>query len=64
MYDIVTMIHTCINSGGLIPYDGIPTKEYVAVAIPLAVIYIFLAIAGIIFAIVCLVFNFVYRKKR
>ena len=49
---------------GLVPYDGVPTKEYVAVAIPVTVIYIFLATAGIIFAVLCLIFNFVFRNKR
>jgi gamma-aminobutyric acid type B receptor len=53
-----------IPTGGLVPYDGIPTKEFVAIAIPVTVIFVFLASAGIIFAIVCLIFNFIYRKKK
>ena len=49
---------------GLIPYDGVPAKEYVTIAVPVTAIFIFLALVGIVFAIVCLVFNFMFRKKR
>ncbi len=49
---------------GLVPYDGVPDEEYVAVGIPVTVVYIFLSVAGIIFAVLCLIFNFVYRNKR
>ena len=51
-------------SGRLVPYDGVPTIEYVTVAIPVTVVYVLLSVAGIIFAILCLIFNFVYRNKR
>lgn len=49
---------------GVIPYDGVPTKEFVAVALPVTIVYVFLASVGIIFTIVCLVFNYIYRKKK
>lgn len=49
---------------GLVPYDGVPGEEYVTVAIPVTVVYILLSVAGIIFAVLCLIFNFVYRNKR
>ena len=49
---------------GVIPYDGIPIKEFVAVAIPVTVIYVVLASTGIIFAMICLVFNYMYRNKK
>ena len=39
-------------------------KEFVAIAIPVTVIFVFLASAGIIFAIVCLIFNFIYKNKK
>ncbi len=49
---------------GLVPYDGVPIEEIETVAVPLTVIYTLLATAGIIFAIVCLVFNFVFRQRK
>ena len=52
------------HAGGLVPYDGVPTNKYVTVAIPVTIVYILLSVAGIIFAILCLIFNFVYRNKR
>ena len=50
--------------GGLIPYDGVPIEEDVTVALPLTVIVILLATAGIAFTIACLIFNFVFREKK
>lgn len=49
---------------GLVPYDGVPTEEYVTVGVPVTVVYILLSVIGIIFAVLCLIFNFVYRNKR
>ncbi len=49
---------------GLVPYDGVPIEEIETVAMSLTVIYCLLATAGIVFAIVCLVFNFVFRKRK
>ncbi len=50
--------------GGQIPYDGVPVEEIETVAVPLTVIYSILSIAGIIFAIVCLMFTFILRNKK
>ena len=49
---------------GLVPYDGVPTEEYVTVGVPVTVVYILLSVIGIIFAVLCLIFNFMYRNKR
>ena len=46
-----------------VPYDGVPTTRLVTVKVALAVFYIILGVAGIIFAIGCLCFNFIYRKN-
>ena len=43
------------------PYDGIAGEQNVTVSVPHAVIFIFLAIAGIVFAIICLVFNLKFK---
>ena len=47
-----------------IPSDGIPIEEVVTVAVPLTVVYVILATAGLLFTVVCLAFNFIFRKRR
>ena len=54
---------TCIP-GGVIPYDGVPMEQEVAVAIPIIVIFSILAAVGIVFSVVCLAFNFIFRRKK
>ena len=51
------------NVGGT-PYDGRPIKIIEAVDISLTVIFIALATAGIVLAIVCLIFNFIFRERK
>lgn len=51
-------------SGDLVPYDGVPKTVIDTTATPLVVVIILLAVAGIVFALGCLAFNFVYRKTR
>ena len=46
------------------PYDGVPNPETDKVAVPLAVVVYLLAVAGIVFALVCFAFNFAFRKTR
>lgn len=50
--------------GGPVPYDGIPIVEIVTVALPLTVIYSLCATGGIMFVIVCLLFNFLCRDRK
>ena len=52
------------TTDGLIPYDGMPVVQIDTVPIPLVVIIFLLAAAGIIFTIICLIFNIVFSKKR
>ena len=47
-----------------IPNDGIPLKDTVTVAFPLTVMFVLLATAGLVFTIVCLAFNFIFRNKK
>ena len=47
-----------------VPFDGIPVLKTVAVAIPLSVIYVILATAGLLLAVACLVFNFIFRERK
>lgn len=53
-----------VRPDGLIPYDGVPIEMTETVELPLTVLYSLLATAGIIFAIICLVFNFHFRKQK
>ena len=55
----------CLNfSDGLIPFDGMPTVMLVHTHLALAVVIYILAAAGVVFAIVCLVFNFAFRQRK
>ena len=49
------------NCADGVPSDGIPIEEVVAVSIELTVVYVILASVGIMFAVVCLTFTFVFR---
>ena len=50
--------------GGVVSYDGVPTEKDVSVDLSLTVIFSILATAGIVFAVTCLVFNFIFRDKK
>ncbi len=56
--------HYVFHSDGLIPYDGVPIEQIETVAVPLTVIYSTFATLGISFAIVCLIFNFIFRNRK
>ena len=47
-----------------VPPDGIPKQVIVSTALALTVIYYILAIAGIIFALVCVGFNIIFRNRK
>ncbi len=47
-----------------IPPDGTPEQVVHAVDLALTVMYTFFASIGIIFGIVCLIFNCVFRKRK
>ncbi|XP_019853928.1 PREDICTED: gamma-aminobutyric acid type B receptor subunit 2-like [Amphimedon queenslandica] len=51
-------------SDGVLPYDGFPVIGITTNSIALVVIYDIVAGIGIIFAIVCFIFNIIFRKKR
>lgn len=59
-FDLITYIHSAAGR----PYDGQPNIETETVSVVLTVIFSLLATAGIVFAIVCLVFNITFRKKK
>ena len=47
-----------------VPSDGVPDAAIVTVAAPVTAIFSILAVCGIGFAVVCLIFNFVSRNKK
>ncbi|XP_064390840.1 gamma-aminobutyric acid type B receptor subunit 2-like [Halichondria panicea] len=49
---------------GGVPPDGTPVPQFVTYHLALVIPYYILAVAGLIFCTVCLVFNFTQRKKR
>ena len=59
----VDYINAVITGG--VPYDGVAVNEEVlAVHMALTVVLTFLSCAGIIFSIVCLLFNFYFRNTK
>ena len=48
----------------LVPHDGSARNDTATVILPVAVVLILFEIAGLVFAIICLVFNIVYRNKK
>ena len=46
------------------PNDGRPEMVIVTVAIPLVVVYCIFSVLGCCLAIVCLIFNFIFRKRK
>ena len=55
---------TCESLSDGIPNDGIPIEEVVTVSVALTVVYATLATAGLVFAVVCLTFTFIFRHKK
>ena len=63
------MKEICYNSNHfgqsiVVPYDGVPVNETVGLAVPVTVVYTLLTAVGLVFTVVCLVFNIVYRKRK
>ena len=56
------MIYSHPEPGG-IPYDGVPDEKVVSISLALAIVFFILATSGILFAMACIVFNFVYRER-
>ena len=64
MYNVSLTLnkHSLLAAG--VPHDGVKKEEIVGVHVSVTVIFILLASAGVIFAAACLIFNFVFRKRR
>ena len=62
-YCVYLLFHGVLTTVG-VPYDGVDVnEEVVAVQLSLTVILSLLSCAGIVFSIVCLVFNFYFRNQ-
>ena len=60
-------IYTAVNeshSTDGVPPDGTPQKTIHTFQLGLVIVYYLLAVAGIVFTVVCLLFNFAFRKRR
>ena len=44
--------------------DGTPLKELRTIVLPLVIVVDILAMLGIVFAVCCLIFNIVFRKRK
>ena len=53
-----------VHITGLTPDDGVSKPEQTTVILPVAGIIILLNIGGLAFALVCLIFNVIYRNKK
>ena len=58
----LSSLYLCSPAG--IPNDGVPIVHIVTVALPLTVVYVILGVAGIVFASICMAFNFIFRKRK
>ena len=64
---MIDMFFGNINCNSLIggtPYDGVPIEVLETVDPSLTVIFIVLSTFGIVLAIVCLIFNFMFRERK
>jgi hypothetical protein len=62
--NVVFLQQLFIVTVGHIPYDGEPREEYVTIMTPITVIFIILNISGIVYAVICFMFNAIFHKKR
>lgn len=58
------MFNTCNAKAEYTPYDGVPSEEYVTISLPVTVTLSVLSIIGIICAVICLLFNAIFHKRR
>lgn len=58
------LLRSTITIADGVPYDGVPEEEIVTVHVSVTAVFVFLATAGLVFTVLCLVFNFFYRKKK
>ena len=64
LYTIIYTMHVSIWHTGQTPYDGLPKKEIATIIVPVTVIFVLLDGCGILFALICLAFNILFRRKK
>ena len=62
--DLIVKIIVIHETSDGVPIDGVPNLKVVTVSLGVTVVYMMLATTGFGFAIVCLLFTFVFRNKR
>ena len=58
----VQLVRTLHCIAGSVPYDGVPIEVLVSISLALTILAVLVTSTGIIFAIVCLIFNFYFRN--
>ena len=53
-----------VSISGLTPHDGVANKAILSVHLVVTVLCSLMATLGVIFAVVCLIFNFIYRNSK
>ena len=56
--------HLLLILEGGVPFDGIPIQELVSIEPVVTSVFVTLATAGILLAVVCIVFNFMFRDRK
>ena len=46
------------------PYDGAPIPQIQSIHVAVTVVFVTLSTAGIVFAIACMIFNFIFRERK
>lgn len=54
----------CIFNLGRVPHDGLPDSDIATIFVSVAVMFTLLDVCGLAFALVCLVFNVLFRDKK
>ena len=58
----VQLFHFCLRLVG-VPVDGVPQNNTVSVNLIVTAVFGSLSIVGIVFSVVCLLFNLIFRNK-
>ena len=61
--NMIIVLSILLSADG-VPYAGVPVPVTVGVHLALTINCCLLAIAGIAFAIYCMIFNFQYRERK
>ena len=52
------------NDADGVPFDGVPQDDVERIHVALTAVFCTLSTAGIVFALSCMLFNYMYRDKK